>query len=152
MKSHLESKFHKDHFKFLATKLSSPTAAFLQLKLICKVCTIQLILQQFEPILFTMSEQDIPDLPVHWLIKLVVKPGMDIGMEHFVRKVEAAHCAACDLFIPMQLGLIQKHLKSHEHNLNRKGMMEQSKRASMSVARSILNHKVICKKLDQYLK
>lgn len=62
-------------------------------------------------------------LPLFW--KVVVRDALrcvpaDIGMEHFVRKVEAAHCAACDLFIPMQLGLIQKHLKSHEHNLNRK--------------------------------
>lgn len=30
--------------------------------------------------------------------------------------------------------------------------MEQSKRASLSVARSILNHKVIGKKLESYLK
>lgn len=32
------------------------------------------------------------------------------------------------------------------------GMMEQSKRSSLSVARSILNHKVIGKKLESYLK
>lgn len=30
--------------------------------------------------------------------------------------------------------------------------MEQSKRASLSVARSILNHKLIGKKLESYLK
>lgn len=44
----------------------------------------------------------------------------DIGMEHFVKKVEAAHCVACDLFIPMQYGIIQKHLKSLDHNHNRR--------------------------------
>ena len=44
----------------------------------------------------------------------------DLGMEHFMRKVEAAHCAACDLFIPMQPHLIQKHIKSPDHNYNRK--------------------------------
>ncbi len=37
-----------------------------------------------------------------------------------MRKVEAAHCAACDLFIPMQPHLIQKHIKSPDHNYNRK--------------------------------
>ncbi|RXM95683.1 A-kinase anchor protein 8-like [Acipenser ruthenus] len=141
MKSHLESKFHKDHFKFLATKLSSPTAAFLQQYLLNKSKRTEERRGHIDNVSAAITqiykEQDLT---------------RDIGMEHFVRKVEAAHCAACDLFIPMQLGLIQKHLKSHEHNLNRKGMMEQSKRASMSVARSILNHKVICKKLDQYLK
>lgn len=41
-------------------------------------------------------------------------------MEHFIKKVEAAHCAACDLFIPMQYGIIQKHLKSLDHNHNRR--------------------------------
>lgn len=44
----------------------------------------------------------------------------DLGMEHFMKKVEAAYCSACDLYIPMQFLLIQKHLKSPEHNYNRK--------------------------------
>lgn len=44
----------------------------------------------------------------------------EIAMEHFVKKVEAAHCAACDLFIPMQFGIIQKHLKTMDHNRNRR--------------------------------
>lgn len=73
-------------------------------------------------------------------------------MEHFVKKVEAAHCAACDLFIPMQFGIIQKHLKTMEHNRNRRLMMEQSKKSSLMVARSILNNKLISKKLERYLK
>lgn len=37
-----------------------------------------------------------------------------------MKKVEAAHCAACDLFIPMQFGIIQKHLKTMDHNRNRR--------------------------------
>lgn len=37
-----------------------------------------------------------------------------------MKKVEAAHCSACDVFIPMQYTLIQKHLKSPDHNYNRK--------------------------------
>lgn len=45
---------------------------------------------------------------------------VELSMEHFMRKVEAAHCAACDLFIPMQPHLIQKHIKSPDHNYNRK--------------------------------
>lgn len=73
-------------------------------------------------------------------------------MEHFVKKVEAAHCAACDLFIPMQFGIIQKHLKTMDHNRNRRLMMEQSKKSSLMVARSILNNKLISKKLERYLK
>lgn len=33
MNSHLESKFHKEHFKFVGTKLPQQTADFLQVSL-----------------------------------------------------------------------------------------------------------------------
>ncbi|KAM7394611.1 hypothetical protein PAMP_021401 [Pampus punctatissimus] len=141
METHLESRFHKDHFKFLSSQLSKPTTDFLQEYLQNKFKKTEQRVSQLEnqsaAICQVYKEQDLT---------------RDLGMEHFMRKVEAAHCAACDLFIPMQPHLIQKHIKSHDHNYNRKGMMEQSKRASLSVARSILNHKLIGKKLESYLK
>lgn len=34
MEVHLDSRFHKDHFKFLSGQLSKPTTDFLQVKLI----------------------------------------------------------------------------------------------------------------------
>ncbi|XP_061686219.1 A-kinase anchor protein 8-like [Syngnathoides biaculeatus] len=141
MERHLESRFHKDHFKFLSGQLSKPTTDFLQEYLQNKFQKTDQMVSQLEnhsvAICQMYRDQDLT---------------RDIGMEHFLKKVEAAHCGACDLFIPMELHLIQKHIKSHDHNYNRKGMMEQSKRASLSVARSILNHKVIGKKLESYLK
>ncbi|KAL6482547.1 hypothetical protein MHYP_G00106270 [Metynnis hypsauchen] len=141
MAVHLESKFHKDHFRFLSNQLSKPTTDFLQEYLNNKYKKTEQRVNQMEnhsaAICQVYKEQDLT---------------RDIGMEHFMKKVEAAHCAACDLYIPMQYSLIQKHLKSPDHNYNRKGMMEQSKRSSLSVARSILNHKVIGKKLESYLK
>ncbi|XP_028679320.1 A-kinase anchor protein 8-like isoform X1 [Erpetoichthys calabaricus] len=141
MKNHLESKFHKEHFKFLTTKLSKPTADFLQEYVLNKSRRAEDRRKHIENLNAAIAqiykEQDLTQ---------------ELGMGHFVRKVEAAHCAACDLFIPMQVGLIQKHLKTPEHNINRKAMMEQSKRTCLSVARSILNHKVISKKLEQFLK
>ncbi|XP_067296552.1 A-kinase anchor protein 8-like isoform X2 [Pseudorasbora parva] len=141
MEAHLDSKFHKDHFKFLSNQLSKPTTDFLQEYLNNKFKKTEQRVSQIEnhsaTICQVFKEQDLT---------------RDIGMEHFMKKVEAAHCSACDVFIPMQYMLIQKHLKSPDHNYNRKGMMEQSKRASLSVARSILNHKVIGKKLESYLK
>lgn len=54
------------------------------------------------------------------LVVTLLLPPAEIAMEHFVKKVEAAHCAACDLFIPMQFGIIQKHLKTMDHNRNRR--------------------------------
>ncbi|KAL6111221.1 akap8l [Pungitius sinensis] len=141
METHLDSRFHKDHFKFLCGQLSKPTTDFLQEYLQNKFKKTDYRVGQLEnhsaAICQVYREQDLT---------------RELGMEHFMRKVEAAHCAACDLFIPMQPHLIQKHIKSPDHNYNRKGMMEQSKRASLSVARSILNHKLIGKKLESYLK
>ncbi|KAK0148826.1 A-kinase anchor protein 8-like [Merluccius polli] len=141
MAVHLQSRFHKDHFKFLSNQLSKPTTDFLQEYLQNK---------------FDKTKQRVSQLENHSAAICQVYKEQDltreIGMEHFMRKVEAAHCAACDLFIPMQHHLIQKHIKSPDHNYNRKGMMEQSKRGSLSVARSILNHKIIGKKLESYLK
>ncbi|XP_034440121.1 A-kinase anchor protein 8-like isoform X6 [Hippoglossus hippoglossus] len=141
METHLDSRFHKDHFKFLSGQLSKPTTDFLQEYLQNK---------------FTKTDQRISQVENHSAAICQVYKEQDLtrdlGMEHFMRKVEAAHCAACDLFIPMQQHLIQKHVKSADHNYNRKGMMEQSKRGSLSVARSILNHKLIGKKLESYLK
>ncbi|XP_054832243.1 A-kinase anchor protein 8-like isoform X3 [Eublepharis macularius] len=141
MTNHLESKFHKEHFKFVGTKLPQQTADFLQEYVANKtkkteerrkaIEDINAVIQQI------YKDQDLTQ---------------DIGMEHFVKKVEAAHCAACDLFIPMQYGIIQKHLKSPDHNHNRRAMMEQSKKSSLVVARSILNNKLISKKLERYLK
>lgn len=67
---------------------------------------------------------------------------IELGMEHFMRKVEAAHCAACDLFIPMQPHLIQKHMKSPDHNYNRKvrrSAIGRRKRGCFTVAAGLLN-------------
>lgn len=43
-----------------------------------------------------------------------------IGQEHFFKKIEAAHCMACDMLIPAQNHLLQRHLRSAEHNRNRR--------------------------------
>ncbi|NXA43695.1 AKP8L protein, partial [Eudromia elegans] len=141
MSSHLESKFHKEHFKFVGTKLPQQTAEFLQEYVANKTRKTEERRRAIEDINAVIQQiyrdQDLTQ---------------DVGMEHFIKKVEAAHCAACDLFIPMQYGIIQKHLKSLDHNHNRRAMMEQSKKSSLVVARSILNNKLISKKLERYLK
>ncbi|NWX22946.1 AKP8L protein, partial [Aegotheles bennettii] len=141
MNNHLESKFHKEHFKFVGTKLPQQTADFLQEYVTNKTRKTEERRKAIEDINAVIQQiyrdQDLTQ---------------DVGMEHFIKKVEAAHCAACDLFIPMQYGIIQKHLKSLDHNHNRRAMMEQSKKSSLVVARSILNNKLISKKLERYLK
>lgn len=37
METHLESRFHKDHFKFLSGQLSKPTTDFLEVTQICEI-------------------------------------------------------------------------------------------------------------------
>ncbi|XP_042834381.1 A-kinase anchor protein 8-like isoform X3 [Panthera tigris] len=145
MASHLDSKFHKEHFKYVGTKLPKQTADFLQEYVANKT-------KKTEELRKTVEDLD-------GLIQQIYRDQdltQEIAMEHFVKKVEAAHCAACDLFIPMQFGIIQKHLKTMDHNRNRRNiytlMMEQSKKSSLMVARSILNNKIISKKLERYLK
>ncbi|KAM7140122.1 A-kinase anchor protein 8-like isoform 2-T2 [Molossus nigricans] len=141
MASHLDSKFHKEHFKYVGTKLPKQTADFLQEYVTNKT-------KKTEELRKTVEDLD-------GLIQQIYRDQdltQEIALEHFVKKVEAAHCAACDLFIPMQFGIIQKHLKTVDHNRNRRLMMEQSKKSSLMVARSILNNKLISKKLEHYLK
>ncbi|KAL6482437.1 hypothetical protein MHYP_G00105170 [Metynnis hypsauchen] len=141
MAAHLESKFHKDIFKFLASRLSKRTMDFLQEYLNVKhknmEKTVSRIMNHSAAICQLYREQDLTQ---------------DIEMDHFMKKVEAAHCAACDLYFPMQYALIQKHLKSPDHNYNRKLMMEECKKSGLTVARSILNHKPVQQKLERYLK
>lgn len=109
MGSHLDSKFHKEHFKYVGTKLPKQTADFLQEYVTNKT-------KKTEELRKTVEDLD-------GLIQQIYRDQdltQEIAMEHFVKKVEAAHCAACDLFIPMQFGIIQKHLKTMDHNRNRR--------------------------------
>ncbi|XP_049325395.1 A-kinase anchor protein 8-like isoform X1 [Astyanax mexicanus] len=141
MTAHLESRFHKDIFKFLSNRLTKGNADFLQEYLNIKHKNMEK----------TVSQIKNHDAAICQLYKERDQT-RDIGMEHFIKKVDAAHCAVCDMYIPMQYSLIQRHLRSHDHNYNRRVMMEESKKSALTVARSILNHKPVREKLDKYLK
>ena len=56
----------------------------------------------------------LPQVPQDWV------PSTGIGQEHFFKKIEAAHCLACDMLIPAQHQLLQRHLHSVDHNHNRR--------------------------------
>lgn len=139
--AHMESKFHKDIFRFLTNRLSKGNGEFLQEYLNVKQKNMEKTLTQInnhEAVICQLyKERDLT---------------RDIGMEHFIKKVEAAHCAVCDMYIPMQHSLVQRHLKSPDHHFNRKYMMEECKKTALTVARSILNHKPVRDKLEKYLK
>ncbi|XP_067877144.1 A-kinase anchor protein 8-like [Heterodontus francisci] len=139
--SHVDSKYHKETFKFIATKLDKQTADFLHEYILNKIQKTQKRREQIgdKTILKKqlMQQQDLLQ---------------DVGLEHFMKKVEAAHCVACDLFIPLQNALLMRHLKSPDHGWNRKAMLEKAKKGSLVVARSVLNNRNIAAMLEKYKK
>ncbi|XP_060620412.2 A-kinase anchor protein 8 isoform X1 [Anolis sagrei] len=137
MEKHLQSKFHKDVLQYIGTKLPDRTVEFLQKYIVNrnkKICKRRQELTEKE------STKQKPD------------PFKGIDQEHFFKKIEAAHCLACDMLIPAQPHLLQRHLRSVDHNRNRRIAAEHFKKTSFHVAKSVLNSKHIVKMLEKYLK
>ncbi|XP_067877140.1 A-kinase anchor protein 8-like isoform X2 [Heterodontus francisci] len=139
--AHMKSKFHKETLKFIGTKLKAQTADFLDEYISNKNKKTQKRREQIgdETILKKQLMQQ------HDVLQ-------GIGMEQCMKKVEAAHCMACELFIPMQTGFIGQHLRSAEHNRNRKAAIERAKKGSLVIAKSILNNSNIATMLEKYVK
>ncbi|XP_078064183.1 A-kinase anchor protein 8-like isoform X2 [Mustelus asterias] len=139
--AHMKSKFHKETLKFIGTKLKTQTADFLDEYISNKNKKTQKRREQIgdETILKKQLMQQ------HDVLQ-------GIGMEQCMKKVEAAHCMACELFIPMQTGFIGQHLRSAEHNRNRKAAIERAKKGSLVIAKSILNNSNIATMLEKYVK
>uniref|UniRef100_UPI00398F1794 A-kinase anchor protein 8-like isoform X2 n=1 Tax=Pristiophorus japonicus TaxID=55135 RepID=UPI00398F1794 len=137
---HLGSKFHKENFKFIGTKLPTQTAEFLH----------EYVLNKNKKTLkFRDSMED-----KNAIKKRIQEQNLlyGISIDNFMKKVEAVHCTACEMFIPMQNNAIQQHMKTPDHNRNRKMMLEQSKKTGLQVAKSILNNRNIVTMLEKYLK
>ncbi|KAL1776034.1 A-kinase anchor protein 8 [Sigmodon hispidus] len=137
IQKHLQSKFHKETLRFISTKLPDKTVEFLQEYIINRNKKIEKCRQE---LLDKESRKPKPD------------PFKGIGQEHFFKKIEAARCLACDMLIPAQHQLLQRHLHSVDHNHNRRLAAEQFKKTSLHVANSVLNNKHIVKMLEKYLK
>uniref|UniRef100_A0A4W3I8S8 C2H2 AKAP95-type domain-containing protein n=1 Tax=Callorhinchus milii TaxID=7868 RepID=A0A4W3I8S8_CALMI len=137
---HLESKFHKENFKFIATKLPKETVDFLHEYIVNKIKKTLKFRESMED---KMPPPPPPPLPIC---------GAGVGLDNFMKKVEAVHCTACEMFIPMQTNAIQRHIKTPDHNRNRKFMLEQTRKTCLQVAKSILNNRNIVKMLERYLK
>ncbi|XP_042200621.1 A-kinase anchor protein 8-like [Callorhinchus milii] len=145
--NHMRSRFHKETLKFIGTKLTPQTADFLDEYIANKNKKTQKRREQIgdETILKKqlLQQQD--------MLQGMLRAN-GIGMEQCLKKVEAAHCMACDLFIPMQSGFIGQHLRTVEHNRYRKAAIERAKKGSLIVAKSILNNSNITEMLEKYIK
>ncbi|XP_036874445.2 A-kinase anchor protein 8 isoform X1 [Manis javanica] len=137
IQKHLQSKFHKETLRFISTKLPDKTVAFLQEYIVNRNKKIE---KRRQELMEKESTKPKPD------------PFKGIGQEHFFKKIEAAHCLACDMLIPAQHQLLQRHLHSVDHNHNRRLAAEQFKKTSLHVAKSVLNNRHIVKMLEKYLK
>ncbi|XP_042307110.1 A-kinase anchor protein 8 isoform X2 [Sceloporus undulatus] len=137
MEKHLQSKFHKDVLQYIGTKLPDKTVEFLQKYIVNRNKKIGKRRQELTEKEGTKPKPD---------------PFKGISQEHFFKKIEAAHCMACDMLIPAQQQLLQRHLRSVDHNRNRRMAAEHFKKASFHVAKSVLNSKHIVKMLEKYLK
>ncbi|XP_032995508.1 A-kinase anchor protein 8 isoform X2 [Lacerta agilis] len=137
MEKHLQSKFHKEVLQYIGTKLPDKTVEFLQKYIVNRNKKIGKRRQE-------LTEKD--------GTKQKPDPFKGIGQEHFFKKIDAAHCMACDMLIPAQHHLLQRHLRSVDHNRNRRMAAEHFKKASFHVAKSVLNSKHIVKMLEKYLK
>ncbi|KAM5188861.1 A-kinase anchor protein 8 [Callospermophilus lateralis] len=137
IQKHLQSKFHKETLRFISTKLPDKTVEFLQEYIVNRNKKIE---KRRQELIDKESTKPKPD------------PFKGIGQEHFFKKIEAAHCLACDMLIPAQHQLLQRHLHSVDHNHNRRLAAEQFKKTSLHVAKSVLNNRHIVKMLEKYLK
>uniref|UniRef100_G1KTQ5 A-kinase anchoring protein 8 n=1 Tax=Anolis carolinensis TaxID=28377 RepID=G1KTQ5_ANOCA len=137
MEKHLQSKFHKDVLQYIGTKLPDKTVEFLQKYIVNRNKKIGKRRQELTEKESTKPKPD---------------PFKGIDQEHFFKKIEAAHCIACDMLIPAQPHLLQRHLRSVDHNRNRRMAAEHFKKTSFHVAKSVLNSKHIVKMLEKYLK
>ncbi|XP_012518194.1 PREDICTED: A-kinase anchor protein 8 isoform X1 [Propithecus coquereli] len=137
IQKHLQSKFHKETLRFISTKLPDKTVEFLQEYIVNRNKKIE---KRRQELMEKESTKPKPD------------PFKGIGQEHFFKRIEAAHCLACDMLIPAQQQLLQRHLHSVDHNHNRRLAAEQFKKTSLHVAKSVLNNRHIVKMLEKYLK
>ncbi|XP_042639187.1 A-kinase anchor protein 8 [Orycteropus afer afer] len=137
IQKHLQSKFHKETLRFIGTKLPDRTVEFLQEYIVNRNKKIE---KRRQEMMEKESAKPKPD------------PFKGIGQEHFFKRIEAAHCLACDMLIPAQHQLLQRHLHSPDHNHNRRLAAEQFKKTSLHVAKSVLNNRHIVKMLEKYLK
>ncbi|KAK2104664.1 A-kinase anchor protein 8 [Saguinus oedipus] len=137
IQKHLQSKFHKEMLRFISTKLPDKTVEFLQEYIVNRNKEIE---KRRQELMEKESPKPKPD------------PFKGIGQEHFFKMIEAAHCLVCDMLIPVQPQLLQRHLHSVDHNHNRRLAAEQFKKTSLHVAKSVLNNRHIVNMLEKYLK
>ncbi|KAG8441233.1 hypothetical protein GDO86_006831 [Hymenochirus boettgeri] len=74
----------------------------------------------------------------------------DIGQEHYIHRVEAAHCVACDMLVPDVPDALKDHITSESHSKNRRALNNKMKNTCVKRADSFLSSKNIAPLLKAY--
>ncbi|KAG9466802.1 hypothetical protein GDO78_016050 [Eleutherodactylus coqui] len=138
MKRHLQSRFHEKVFHYIEEKFSKQVADFLQEEMLHSNKKTEERRGLVEDLNTTIQQincnQDLTQV---------------LGMEHFLKKIEAAHCVACDKILPMYCSILQQHIESNFHDQNSRIMMKNSKENALHTAKTVLEQNK--RKLKQYM-
>ncbi|XP_066449373.1 A-kinase anchor protein 8-like isoform X2 [Eleutherodactylus coqui] len=74
-----------------------------------------------------------------------------IGQEHYVHRIQAAHCRACEVLIPDIPELLAAHITSPAHEENCKATSRTIKSNSLAVAKNFFQDKKIWQMSEKYL-
>ncbi|TRY66362.1 hypothetical protein DNTS_035182 [Danionella cerebrum] len=75
-----------------------------------------------------------------------------IAEDDYMRKMEVAYCAACDVHIPVRFSSVQQHLHSVNHLKSKAAYKEQLKRDSVVTAKAIINNDNVKVRYEKYMK
>ncbi|XP_063304467.1 A-kinase anchor protein 8-like [Pelobates fuscus] len=75
-----------------------------------------------------------------------------IGQEHFMHRVDAVHCFACNVLLHDNPADLEQHVKSQKHNLKRRAQSKGIKSNCVNVARALLKDERVTILLDRYVK
>ncbi|XP_056426815.1 A-kinase anchor protein 8-like isoform X2 [Hyla sarda] len=139
--NHLKTNLHGRHLSYLEKKLSNKGADFIQAYVENGYKKAKYHRKQVEDL-------NAKILQIHQSHDLT----LGLGMDNYVKKVDLAHCDACDVFLPMHSLTLQEHIKSPSHRNNSKDMILYAKKRAFKTAMSILGDKRNKQRMEQFRK
>ncbi|XP_075714895.1 uncharacterized protein LOC142750038 isoform X2 [Rhinoderma darwinii] len=73
-----------------------------------------------------------------------------VGVEHYLHRIQAVHCLACDVVIPDVRHLLIEHTKSDVHKQKGKDISRNTKTNSLAVAKKLLLDSDVLQMLKKY--
>ncbi|XP_072005302.1 uncharacterized protein [Engystomops pustulosus] len=64
-----------------------------------------------------------------------------LSQDHYLHRIQATHCHACDVLIPDSPGLLAQHVRSDAHQKNRKLIVKSVRQSCIAAAKELLMDK-----------